>query len=96
MKKLATIDTADFTNCINTGYRYTLWADGHLAAEYHTCWQGSRDGARYVTSPGYVDVGSLGEGPDADAEAALTTALEDVHPAISPEWRQTRRGHIVR
>lgn len=97
MKALATIDTADFRDCVNTGYTFTLYSDGHLSAEYHSRWQGSRDGARYVTNPGHVDVSEIEDGnPDKDAEALLTMAVQHVQPSEDRDWRQTRRGTVVR
>ena len=97
MKILATLDTADFSNCVNTGYTFILYSDGHLSAEYHSRWQGSRDSARYITKPGYVDVSAIAPGDqDADALAQLTMAVQDVSPSEDREWKQTRRGYIVR
>lgn len=98
MKILATLDTADFRDCIATGYTFNLYSDGHLSAEYHTRWQGSRNGARYITAPGHVEVAEIVEGnPDADALAQLTMAVADiVSPDEESDWRQTRRGYIIR
>ncbi len=97
MKILATLDTADFRDCINTGYTFNLYSDGHLSAEYNTRWQGSRNGARYITAPGHVDVSEIVEGnPDTDALAKLTMAVQEVSPSDDSAWKQTRRGHIVR
>lgn len=96
MKILATLDTADFGDCVNTGYTFTLYSDGHLSAEYRTRWQGSRDGARYITAPGHVDASGIVEGnPDADALAKLTMAVQDCSPSEDRDWKQTRRGWIV-
>lgn len=110
-KVLAIVDTADFRDCTSTGYRYTLYADGHVAAEYHSRWQGSRDGARYITDSGAVDLSDLDESnPDTDAEALLTSwigigddgIVEDPVGELrgdrgnSRTWRQTRSGHVVR
>lgn len=97
MKILATLDTADFRDCVNSGYTFTLYSDGHLSAEYFTRWQGSRNGARYITRPGYVDISQIVEGDqDTDALALLTMAVQDVHPSEDADWKQTRRGHIIR
>lgn len=97
MKILATLDTADFRNCVNSGYTFTLYSDGHMSAEYFTRWQGSRNGARYITAPGHVNLSALDpKNPDADAEALLTMAAQDVYPSEDASWKQTRRGYIVR
>lgn len=97
MKILATLDKADFRNCVNTGYTFNLYADGHLSAEYNTRWQGSRNGARYITAPGHVDVSKIVEvNPDADAIAKLTIAVQYVSEIVDRDWKQTRRGYIVR
>lgn len=97
MKILATLDTADFSDCVNTGYSFTLYSDGHLSAEYNTRWQGSRNGARYITAPGHVDVAQIVENDqDADALALLTMAVQDVRPSEDRDWKQTRLGYIVR
>ncbi|MDE2105880.1 MAG: hypothetical protein KGL39_52140 [Patescibacteria group bacterium] len=96
MKIIATLDTADFRDCVNTGYTFVLYSDGHLSAEYHSRWQGSRDGARYVTRPGEVDLSKLDPAdPDRDAEACLTAAVQDVHPSEDAHWHQVRRGRLV-
>lgn len=99
---IATVDTADFSDCVKTGYRFCLYGDGHVSAEYHSRWQGSRDGARYVTSAGVVDVSSLKDDVDGDAEAVLTAWIVDEEPAEDvaqggkwAKWRQTRRGYVV-
>lgn len=97
MKIIATLDTADFSDCINTGYTFTLYSDGHLSAEYNTRWQGSRNGVRHITAPGYVDVSEIVEGnPDTDATAKLTMAVQEVSPSQDLGWKQTRRGYIIR
>jgi hypothetical protein len=97
MKILATLDTADFNDCVNTGYRFNLYSDGHLSATYSTRWQGSRDGARYITDPAYVDVSTIdASDDDHDALALLTSAVQDVQPSDDRGWRQVRRGWIVR
>ena len=96
-KILAQIDTADFRDCVATGYSFYLYADGHVAAEYRSRWQGSRDGARYVTDPGAVNLSAIDDGdPDKDAEAVLTEWVTDEDPATGCWWRQTRLGSIVR
>ena len=97
MKILATLDTADFNDCVNTGYRFNLYSDGHISATYRTRWQGSRDGARYITDPAYVDASTIDtDDPDHDALALLTSAVQDVQPSDDTSWRQVRRGWIVR
>jgi hypothetical protein len=96
-KSIAKLDERDFADCVNAGYRYTLHADGHLSAEYISRWSGSYAGQRYVTDQGYVDLAKLAEGdPDADALALLTDAVREVAPHDSRDWRQTRRGYLVR
>lgn len=102
-KILAQIDGADFRDITRTGYRFTLYADGHIAAEYRTRWQGGRDGARYVTDPGQVDPCQIDDThPDTDAEAKLVDWIQGQDPAHDIEaghrhtWRQTRAGYIIR
>lgn len=93
---LATVDDGDFSDCVNTGYRWTLYGDGRVSAEYHSRWQGSTDGARYVTDEGYVDLDELDpSNPDSDAEALLTKAIADVDPG-EDGWQQTRKGQVVK
>ena len=97
MKILATLDTADFNDCVNTGYRFNLYSDGHLAATYRTRWQGSCDCPRYITDPAYVDVSTIdASDDDHDALALLTSAVQGVQPSDDAGWRQVRRGWIVR
>lgn len=96
-KILAQYDDADFRDMTATGYRWTLYGDGRVTAEYHSRWQGSRDGARWTTEPGYVDLDDLDEDDgDNDALALLTSATETTRPAGDPAYRSTRRGHLVR
>lgn len=95
-KVLAKLDTNDFRDATKTGYTFTLFGDGRVSAEYHSRWQGSRDGARYTTDVGYVDLSVMDPAnPDSDAEALLTMAVQHAQPSEDREWRQTRRGHIV-
>lgn len=100
---LATVDTADFSDCAKIGYRFCLYADGHVSAEHHCRWQGSRNGERYVTKADVIDVSTLTDDPDNDAEAALTAWIVGENPAADIEcegrwskWRQTRRGYVMR
>lgn len=102
-KIMATISDADFRDCVNTGYTYTVYADGHVAAEYHSRWQGSTDGTRYVTDPGFVDPADVDpDDPDTDWEACLTMAIHhsltvvQQDPSESRYFRQVRRGWTVR
>ncbi|MBM3366352.1 MAG: hypothetical protein FJY48_11720 [Betaproteobacteria bacterium] len=90
-KILASYDTADRRDCVNSGYTYTLYADGRVAATSFARWQGSRTDERFVSPPNYLDVVNIGT--NADAEAALVAATRDVDPT---QWRQVRRGWIVR
>lgn len=69
MKRMSTravahFDTADFSDCTKFGYRFTLYSDGHIAAEYRTRWQGSRNRQRWCTEPDYVEKSVL-EDPSA-------------------------------
>lgn len=95
---LATLADYDSRNIANTGWEYTLYADGRVAAEYCSRWQGSRTGQRYITEPGYIDVSKLSTNdPDNDAEAALAAlADEGIDFAEDPAWRCTRRGIVIR
>lgn len=106
-RSIATHDTDNFGDCVNTGYRLALYTDGHVAADRVTRWQGSTSGARYITAPGYIDIAAeIGEGKTfADAAAALMWAGRQIEEAASeyygkPEesraWRKVRSGYIVR
>lgn len=88
-KVLASYDTSNRRDAANSGYTYTLYADGRIAATSFSRWQGSRTDERFVTSPGYLDITNLGT----DAEAALVAATRDTDPTV---WRQVRRGWLVR
>lgn len=96
MKTLATLTTYDPADCTSTGWQYSLYSDGHVSAESHSRWTGTRTGARYVTGPGHVDLGNIDANPDTDALARLTMAVQHVHPPEDRDWRQTRRGFLVR
>jgi len=95
---LATVDDADFDDYVNTGYRWQLYGDGRVVATYNSRWQGSTNGARYVTSPGWVDLDDLDEdNPDYCAEALLTQTIAGVYPDDEHSgFRCTRRGSVVR
>ena len=96
-RAIASLDTADFSDCINTGYRWTLYSDGHLAAERVSRWQGSRSGTRYVTDAGYVDLSEIGpHNPESDADVHLSEAIRDLDPANDRDFRCTRNGYVVR
>jgi hypothetical protein len=101
-KILARISDFDANRIDLTGHTWTLYSDGHLSAEYHSRWQGSHTGARYVTDAGYLDVDAINPmDPDTDAEAALTAEVEQIVKdgidiSESGAWRQTRRGVVVR
>lgn len=95
--KLATVRTFDPQNICSTGYTFTLYGDGHVSAEYRSRWQGSVSGTRYVTDAGYVDLSGMDSSDiDNDAEALLTSAVSNICVEYDSDWRQTRKGHIVR
>lgn len=97
MKPIATLETYDRNDCTQKGYSFALYPDGHLSADYRSCWQGSRSGQRYITGPSHVDMSKLdNSNPDSDAEALLTSAVQFAEPSNGREWRQVRRGYIVR
>ena len=94
---IATVDDADFRDCVATGFRWSLYGDGHVSAEYVSRWQGSRCGERWVTEAGFVDLDDLDDSnPDANAEALLTAAVDSADPRDDSGWRQTSKGTIVR
>jgi hypothetical protein len=99
-KKIVSIDTADFTDCTNTGWTFTLYADGRVAAEGVSRWSGTRTGTRtgdrYTTEAGYIDLAEVGSGPDHDAEALLTAATRELDPREDSSFRRTRAGWIIR
>lgn len=84
------------------GWGATLYADGRVAIEHKSYWQGSLDGERWTTEPGHVDVAALDPAdPDNDGEAALTHVIDTIAdhqygPEEMPVWRRTRRGSVVR
>lgn len=95
-KKLATIVEYEPNDITTTGYEYTLYADGHVAAQFRSRWQGSRSGTRYVTKPGFVDVNDIDhDDPDNDAEANLTMLAQSLDPTEDEEWHMTRRGYVI-
>lgn len=93
-KVIARRDDRDFTDCVNRGYSWTLYADGRVAAEYVTRWQGSRSGQRWTTDPGACDT----DAPESDL-AAFAEAC--VHYTMyheldeSRDWRQTATGYVI-
>ena len=104
-KKLATAQTYNPNDLASTGYDITLYADGSVAAESHSRWQGSRDGERFRSDPGTVDLERLDpDDEDNDAEALLAAFvstfdpyedLPDCERAGNYGFRQTRLGYIV-
>lgn len=91
-KILATLPTYDRYECTSAGYELTLYADGRVAAESHSRWQGSTTGARWTTEPGYVD-----DLADPAAQLVAIAQMIDIGEIeIWRQWRQTRRGVTVR
>lgn len=96
-KILANYDTADFRDCVNQGYTFTLYADGHITAQYHSQWSGARTGQRWITDAGYVDPSTIDVNePDQDAMSHLVDRTVDVDPRFDADYRQTRAGFYVR
>ncbi len=105
-KALATAQTYDPTSLVSVGYDATLYADGSVALELRSRWQGSTDGTRYRSAPDTIDVTEIDPSdPDNDAEAALTAWLATFDPwedlpceqsAGCYGFRRTRAGCIVR
>ena len=103
-KIIATAQTYERNDLTATGYNVTLYADGSIALEYRSRWQGTRDGTRYRSNPGEVNVDGITGDVDNDAEARLTEWLTtfDPHTDLPCDWhngngsfRQTRRGCVV-
>jgi len=108
-KKLSTHQIAQYEdfdrrNITQSGCIWTLYSDGHVAAEWYTRWQGHRTGTRYVSDPGLIQVAALrADVPDQDPEAALTHLARRMREdlALQPGgelprgWHQTRRGWEV-
>lgn len=97
-KCLAEYNDADFSNCVNTGYRWKLWADGHISAESHSRWSGSRTGERFVTEPEYacihIDMGYdeiIQEIANSDREK-----LDRFDELYDNDYRKTCNGYVVR
>lgn len=90
-------ELAEYTDdCTSVGWHYTLYADGHLSAEWVTSWQGHRVGERYITDPGVVDVSALSDDEDHDALAALTSLADRADPREDDIWRKVRNGRVIR
>jgi hypothetical protein len=85
---------------VEVGYKLTMYADGSVAVERRSRWQGSRDGCRWRTAAGYVDP------PFSDAEnveaAMWLRQFHDDNRQIfekllcSVDFRVTSKGRIVR
>lgn len=86
MKPTATVWTYDIHDCTATGYRYDAYPNGRIAATSRSRWQGSRTGERYITETGRIDV-------TANAETQLVELARESDPT---QWRQVKRGWIVR
>ena len=96
-RRITSTQTYDPTDCTSVGWNVTLYADGHLAAEHCSRWQGSTSGERWITAAGRVEYRE----PDDPA----TTADDQAHVEMLAElerfmdadnsWRQTRRGYVV-
>jgi len=99
-KAIAKLDTNDFSDCANTGYTFTLYADGRITAEYHSRWQGSVDGRRYTTEPGALEVDDSITAEEQLAEYVRNmdaTPEEDIeHGGRFQTWRVTQSGYTVR
>lgn len=102
MKTLATMQTYDPNDCTSVGYDWTLRDDGSVTAQLRNCWSGARTDTRWATEPGYIDTTEIApDDPDNDAEANLThlnarLVASSHNFEDDPDWRMTRKGHIVR
>lgn len=105
---IAKTRTYDPHSITSAGWDLTAYADGRVAVEYHTRWQGRVTGERWTSEPGRI-------GPD-DAELGLEmlTDRDDYGLSIVDEiaceeptatttrdsaghlWRRTRRGVLIR
>ena len=105
--RITAIQTYDPTDCTSVGWNVTLYADGHLAAEHCSRWQGSTSGERWITAAGRVHY--------REPEDPETTADDQAHVEMLAQlegfitewdiysygwtiqgWRATRRGVVVR
>jgi hypothetical protein len=104
-RSIATHQSYDPYDCTSTGYDFTLYSDGSVAVEGHSCWQGSTSGERYRSNPDTVDLSTLNESdPDNDAEAMLAgfVATFDSFDDLPSEYsrgnhgfRCTRKGYRI-
>lgn len=92
-KVLAKHDDNDFNDCVNCGYMWTLYADGHISAEYVTRWQGTRNGVRYVSEPGYVDFEHWQGFTPEETLKAVRENIDDL--TLDYDFRITDNGYVV-
>ena len=102
-RRLTSICTYDPSAGDVAGWEITLYADGHLAAEYTTRWQGETSGERFVTAPGRMTTNPS----DEQAHVAMLAEAQTLAAAVNKiswdtdnhsirGWRATRRGCVVR
>ena len=104
-KVLATYQSYNPHDCTSTGFDFTLYADGSVAVESHSRWQGSTSGERYRSEPDTVDLSNLDESyPDNDADSLLSAFVdsfdssEDLPSPYSRGsygFRCTRQGYVI-
>jgi len=104
-RRITSVSTYDPSDGDVAGWEITLYADGHLAAEYATRWQGETSGERFVTAPGRMTTAHPSDEQahvemlaEAQTLAAALNSISwdtDNHRSIQG-WRATRRGYVVR
>jgi hypothetical protein len=96
-KSIATHQSYDPYDCTSTGYDFTLYSDGSVAVEGHSCWQGSTSGDRYRSDAGTVDLSKLDESdPDNDAEALLEGIAAPAKATASNNPTQKKQNNTMK
>ena len=86
----------DPADCANTGHRWTLYADGSVAAERYSRWQDSDCGGRWRTEPGYLDDEEMMDPIDSLDREIKRMALNETAPCEDRAYRETRCGFVVK
>lgn len=89
-KVVARYSDFDGDDMTATGWRWTLYSDGHIAAESRSRWQGTRTDERYITDAGYIDLDT-----PVDPRVRLVWGVKDVCPHHDPDFRQTNKGYVI-
>ena len=97
MKKISTLNNYNELDVTDSGYKFTLYSDGHIAATYYTNWKPARVKQRFVTKPNFFDM-SFGSNYAKERFQWYVNHIKgnNLEPHFQPLiWKQTRRGLIV-